>query len=68
MLNYLYGLFVCLLAMLTQGCGATGWEVRASLNRVDTIEEARKTFNSSLGDTYHSIVDARENAQLSGSN
>ena len=51
------------------GClGATGYEFRASVNRVDTIEEVRKTFDVPFGDTYHKIVDSRDNAQLSGSN
>ena len=41
MLNYLYGLFVCLLAMLTQGCG--NHRLYVGVEQYDTVKEVRET-------------------------
>ena len=68
MLNYLYGLVVCLLAMLTQGCGATGYESYCGLRRMDTFQQTVGSRDNTTGDWWHNLVDKREPSQLSGSN
>ena len=61
MLNYLYGLFVCLLAMLTQGCNG---RVYLGVESYDKLHEERTTVDK----PWYERVVGKSNAQMSGSN